>query len=387
MKPALVEEEEEDVPDAGSMKSFSAGSKSLRNHTQQSQASHATIGSRKACDAIQGVAPGVEEEMVEVVLQFGSEGENGEVAREKSMHLPMRCNYFEAAERLPTMAARQTHATQSSWGGDDDDDGEKRLENPKCLTDEGQIRSNNKNPTHSSYASIPIGQSMEQDDLEAWDDNWGVPSKPPTERKHPIEAALSREATKSEKTPLAVSRVLAVATGIFLGLFWPRDPTWKVTKLQVDAGELGKLVTAVSGGSAELAPKKLMFKAEVEVQNPNLLGGDCEEGQVQFTYQGGQMGVGKLDPASVPAQSSVDLNAELTLDISSEFVKSFQSELEADRSFLTFKAYAQSNVASSLGIQVHLRVACDIDVSLSFLMMRETQHRAVTGRGCRYTFF
>ena len=69
-----------------------------------------------------------------------------------------------------------------------------------------------------------------------------------------------------------------------------------------------------------------MLKAEVEVQNPNLLGGDCEEGQVQFTYQGGQMGVGKLDPASVPAQSSVDLNAELTLDISSEFATWLKAE-------------------------------------------------------------
>ena len=29
--------------------------------------------------------------------------------------------------------------------------------------------------------------------------------------------------------------LLLVATATCLGLFWPRDPTWKVTKLQVNA--------------------------------------------------------------------------------------------------------------------------------------------------------
>lgn len=55
-----------------------------------------------------------------------------------------------------------------------------------------------------------------------------------------------------------------MATGIFLGLFWPRDPTWKVTKLQVDAGELGKLVTAVSGGSAELVTWRFCSQSRTE---------------------------------------------------------------------------------------------------------------------------
>ena len=76
----------------------------------------------------------------------------------------------------------------------------------------------------------------------------------------------------------------------------------------------------------------------------------------------------------------------ITTDTTSK-VQSIQSELEADRAALVFKAFAETKVGSSLGMQVNFKVDCDIDVSLSFLMMKETQDRAVTGRNCRYTFF
>ena len=68
-------------------------------------------------------------------------------------------------------------------------------------------------------------------------------------------------------------------------------------------------------------------------------------------------------------------------------VRSIQSELEADRAALVFKAFAEAKVESGLGMQINFKVVCDIDVSLSFLMMKETQDRAVSGRNCQYSFF
>lgn len=38
-------------------------------------------------------------------------------------------------------------------------------------------------------------------------------------------------------------------------------------------------------------------------------------------------------------------------------------------------------------LSLRFQAVCDVDVSLSFLMMQETQNRAVTGRDCRYSFF
>lgn len=424
MKPSLVEEEDDDMPDSSSMKSISQTYSShsrLRSRTQQSQPSDGA-GSRAACDAIQGVAPATTEREVEVQVEDSSDMDD-EVLKEKSMHLPMRCNYWEATDRLPTLAPKKTQATQSSWGSEDVGE-EKRVvtfadvgapQAKKAAT--AAVNATNlptqKNHTHSSYASLPqaqsVGLSAEGNEFEIWDETWGVAGAASrSEGKHPTQSEHCNLELKSEKAKGTCGRItslcarhrrkfcccgvslglLLVATATCLGLFWPRDPTWKVTKLQVNAGELSKLVTAVSGSdSLNLAPQSLLFVAEVEVFNPNLLGGDSDEGQLHLTYQGHRMGTGKMEPSSVPAQSAVKLQATMNLDLPLDFVQSIQSELEADRAALVFKAFAETKVGSSLGMQVNFKVDCDIDVSLSFLMMKETQDRAVTGRNCRYTFF
>ena len=153
---------------------------------------------------------------------------------------------------------------------------------------------------------------------------------------------------------------------LFCGSMWLRKVPlylWLPCGLCFDgeAGELSKLVTAVSGsdslnladwqqsmpkkkrisftcfssfadvsrlwpedcrcltdGAAE-APQSLLFVAEVEVFNPNLLGGDSDEGQLHLTYQGHQMGTGKMEPSSVPAQSAVKLQATMNLDLPLDF--------------------------------------------------------------------
>ena len=66
-------------------------------------------------------------------------------------------------------------------------------------------------------------------------------------------------------------------------------------------------------------------------------------------------------------------------------MESVKAQLQANQAALTFKAFAESKVMSILSLR--FRAECDVDVSLSFLMMQETQNRAVTGRDCSYSFF
>ena len=75
------------------------------------------------------------------------------------------------------------------------------------------------------------------------------------------------------------------------------------------------------------APQSLLFVAEVEVFNPNLLGGDSDEGQLHLTYQGHQMGTGKMDPSSVPAQTAVKVQATMNLDLPLDFAAWRHSKL------------------------------------------------------------
>lgn len=93
------------------------------------------------------------------------------------MHLPMRCNYWEAAERLPTLAPRKSQQTQSSWASGASVGEEKKVD--VASNEKKPPPTTTKNVTQSSYASVPKDQSM--DDLE-WDQWQPMPSG----RKHPL---------------------------------------------------------------------------------------------------------------------------------------------------------------------------------------------------------
>lgn len=68
------------------------------------------------------------------------------------------------------------------------------------------------------------------------------------------------------------------------------------------------------------APQSLLFTAEVEVFNPNLLGGESEEGQVWLTYNGQRMGTGKMEPSKVSSQATAEIVTEMNLDLPLDFV-------------------------------------------------------------------
>eukprot|EP00438_Fugacium_kawagutii_P004619 Skav229010 [mRNA] locus=scaffold127:423241:430190:- [translate_table: standard] len=312
MKPTLVEEEDDDVPDSGSMKSISqvqsCPSQSIRSRTQRSQQSDGA-GSRAACDAIQGVAPATEMEGMEVEVQVDSEDD--EVLKEKSMHLPMRCNYWEAADRNPTLAPKKTqasHATQSSWGSEDVGE-EKRVVTFAEPTHQGKAattapalptQKNQTQHTHSSYASLPqaqsVGLSAEGNEFEIWDETWGVAAaaSKSSKGKHPTESEHCSLDLKSEK---------------------PKSSCWRIRSL-------------------------------------------CAQHRWKFCCCGAFFGSLAFQRCSWEVK-----------------VRNIQSELEADRAALVFKAFASAKFESSLGM-ANLEVVCDIDVSLSFLMMKETQDRA-----------
>ena len=244
MKPSLVEEEDDDMPDSGSMKSISQTYSShsrLRSRTQQSQPSDGA-GSRAACDAIQGVAPATTEREVEVQVEDSSDMDD-EVLKEKSMHLPMRCNYWEATDRLPTLAPKKTQATQSSWGSEDVGE-EKRVvtfadvgapQAKKAAT--AAVNATNlptqKNHTHSSYASLPqaqsVGLSAEGNEFEIWDETWGVAGAASrSEGKHPTQSEHCNLELKSEKAKGTCGRITSLCArhrrkfcccGVSLGSF------------------------------------------------------------------------------------------------------------------------------------------------------------------------
>ena len=74
-----------------------------------------------------------------------------------------------------------------------------------------------------------------------------------------------------------------VAAVVCTCLFWPKDPTWELVKLDVLTDDaMQYFVFAFVGGMDNLNENttfpELRFHAEANISNPNLLGGYAEEG-------------------------------------------------------------------------------------------------------------
>jgi len=186
--------------------------------------------------------------------------------------------------------------------------------------------------------------------------------------------------------------IVVIALGISLALLWPRDPTWRLTSLQMDVDALMSLVTAASGGpsvdtaTAATVPDQV-FRAEVEVNNPNLIGAETESGEIHLVFEGRRMGAGITGPLMLPPQSAATVVAEGTLQVDEELLHAMARELANESPTLTFQLRAESDFQSVLGLELHYEMLCTVDFSIPDLMMADTRARAVTGRGCEHTYF
>lgn len=184
--------------------------------------------------------------------------------------------------------------------------------------------------------------------------------------------------------------VVVIALGISLAVLWPRDPTWRLTSLQMDVDALMSLVTAASGGPSvidtAIVPDQV-FRAEVEVNNPNLIGAESKSGSIHLVFEGRRMGAGITGPLTLPPQSAATVLAEGTLQVDKELLHAMARELASESPTLTFQLRAESDFQSVFGLELHYEMLCTIDFSIPDLMMADTRARAVTGRGCEHTYF
>ena len=184
--------------------------------------------------------------------------------------------------------------------------------------------------------------------------------------------------------------ILIVAVAICVGLFWPRDPSWRLTRLQMDVDALMGLVTAASGGVAVIDSAVVpdqVFRADVEVNNPNLVGAESRLGEIFFVFEGRQVGTGVTEAATLPPQSTATVVAEGTLQVDRELLRAIAGEIASESPTLTFELVATSDFRSLLGLELRYKMHCKIDFSIPDLMMSDTRARAVTGRECQHTYF
>jgi len=177
--------------------------------------------------------------------------------------------------------------------------------------------------------------------------------------------------------------------GVSLALFWPRDPSWQLTKLEVNQSIMD-VVTAMSAlETLILAPAELRFRAESFVSNPNLVHGNVFDTSIELRHgaNASLVGTGMAGDTTLAPQSESLVVANITLDLEQDFLKRIQDEIVQERWVLEFNLIFTSKITTILNVQLQYQMVCDLAVALPDLMMSKTRDGAVTVKACEHSFF
>eukprot|EP00490_Sorites_sp_Unknown_P013293 CAMPEP_0114644022 /NCGR_PEP_ID=MMETSP0191-20121206/3732_1 /TAXON_ID=126664 /ORGANISM="Sorites sp." /LENGTH=224 /DNA_ID=CAMNT_0001856429 /DNA_START=11 /DNA_END=685 /DNA_ORIENTATION=- len=180
-----------------------------------------------------------------------------------------------------------------------------------------------------------------------------------------------------------------VLVGAATAALWPRDPTWKLTNLDVlDESALMFFVMAFGNNNIKNDTKlpDILFHAGASVENPNLLGGTVRSGAFQVLYQNQLLGSGHSEPAAVPALGSGDVQADVQLKLNPTLFKQLSEDVLQHELHATVKVKGTAAVKSIFGLQLECRMDCDIQARVTEIF-GESKHAVVENKNCTYKYF
>ncbi|CAE8632282.1 unnamed protein product [Polarella glacialis] len=182
--------------------------------------------------------------------------------------------------------------------------------------------------------------------------------------------------------------MLAVVLAVCLPLFWPQDPTWQLTKLELaDPMALQVLIGAFQGmsgdGNSTMPP--LTFLAEVDLHNPNRIGADAGRGEFAVSFKGMKFGEGYCLPSHVPAGANVLIAANVSVQLYPEVAQELAAEVMANEFVITVHVSGHTIVQAPFGIQMFCSVECDIDSEVTQLL-GPTPQNIMKEKRCKYEY-
>jgi len=160
-------------------------------------------------------------------------------------------------------------------------------------------------------------------------------------------------------------------------LFYPRDPTWHITKLDIDIAKFSQIMMGQGN-----VTDPLDFSAEVEFFNPNLVGATTEPGTFEVLYKGAVMSYGKMGSITAGPKSSSALRVDVTAKFTEEMAQSIMAEV---MSTWELKVKADVNTVAKVGLMgIKTRVQCDITASVTTLLQKPED--VLTEKVCTYSY-
>ena len=190
---------------------------------------------------------------------------------------------------------------------------------------------------------------------------------------------------------LACGSISLVAGVVMSFLFWPRDPSWDLVKLEVVTPDaLMELVMFAAGGmqgDENTTFPEVKFYAEAEVHNPNLLGGEADPGDIQVFFRGQNVGDARSQPMTMSPQSTRIVGANSTIRLNYHLFQAMTNEVLMNELKLTLQVSGGAWVTGPLGVRLFIKIECDIHTSVDQVFNEEARHKVVTGKECQYKYF
>jgi len=187
--------------------------------------------------------------------------------------------------------------------------------------------------------------------------------------------------------------LLMMTLAVCLPLFWPRDPSWKLTKLGLDDAVLGAYVNLfVAATQSKLLDNaslpELKLTAEIDLDNPNYLGGEMiAPGEFTVSYKGQDFGFGSCAPAAIEARSTTPLIASVSIRMWPQIFKDIVRDLMDNKFNLTVQVRGGTTVRGPLGITLAAGARCSVHTAAANIYMNETRSQVVQSKECQYAYF
>eukprot|EP00933_Yihiella_yeosuensis_P074629 TRINITY_DN835_c0_g1_i3.p1 TRINITY_DN835_c0_g1~~TRINITY_DN835_c0_g1_i3.p1 ORF type:complete len:314 (+),score=59.61 TRINITY_DN835_c0_g1_i3:175-1116(+) len=188
---------------------------------------------------------------------------------------------------------------------------------------------------------------------------------------------------------LALAVVIIIPVGLSND-FWVKDPDWKVTKLELtNMMGLQILIGAFQPGGLKAYENKSMpvlhFKADVDVTNPNSLGGETGRGEFKVFFKGLELGRGWAMPKEVPANSNVTIEAGCDVQLFPKLAEELSATVMKSNFMITVQVVGHTTVKALLGYKMTAGVTCDVD-SLVTDILGPNPASMIKAKRCTYSY-
>lgn len=189
------------------------------------------------------------------------------------------------------------------------------------------------------------------------------------------------------------SFLFSLAIVVCVPLFWPKDPTWNLTKITLDEEvlqEYGSLFfAAVENKIFDNATLPVFnLTAEVDLDNPNYMGGTMiAPGDFTVSYKGQDFGWGSCAPATIDARSTTHLVAKVSIRMWPQIFKDIAADVLSNGFNMTVQVTGGTLVRGPLGIQLAAGARCKVHAAVANIYMNETRPQVVDSKECNYHYF